>query len=182
MDDITDTALLATTGYEIAEELLHVAKLTRAHVDIAVRVADLHPGQDEMICLLTTEPTMTISEVANLLNVRSSTVSKTTDRLVAKGLIKRVPIESDHRKTSIALTAAGVETQALVRKIWCGVEENLFGELSASETDKIREGLQLLDSSLRERLTRFRQTLGIRHLKTASDFADEARLPVATTD
>ncbi|MBC6718763.1 winged helix-turn-helix transcriptional regulator [Aurantimonas sp. DM33-3] len=159
MDDIANTAPPAATDHKIVEELLRVAKLTRAHVDIALRVADLHPGQDEMICVLTTKPIMTVSEIADLLNIRSSTVSKTTDRLVAKGLVKRVPVELDHRKTALVLTEAGVETQALVREIWRGVEENLFGDLSASEKDEIREGLELLDSRLRERVARFRRPL-----------------------
>ena len=149
----------AATGNKIVEELLHVAKLTRAYVDIALRVADLHPGQDELICVLTTKPIMTVSEIADLLHIRSSTVSKTTDRLVEKGLVERVPFESDHRKIALVLTPAGVETQSLVREIWRGVEENLFGELSAKGTNEISEGLELLESRLREHLTRFRQPL-----------------------
>lgn len=149
----------AATGNKIVEELLHVAKLTRAYVDIALRVADLHPGQDELIYVLTTKPIMSVSEIADLLHIRSSTVSKTTDRLVAKGLVERVPFESDHRKIALVLTPAGVETQLLVREIWRGVEENLFGELSVSEIDEISGGLELLDSRLREHLIRFRQPL-----------------------
>ncbi|WP_230790331.1 MarR family winged helix-turn-helix transcriptional regulator [Aurantimonas coralicida] len=159
MDNIADTAPPAAAGYQIIEELLQVAKLTRTYVDIALRVAHLHPGQDELICVLTTEPTMTVSEIADLLHIRSSTVSKTTDRLAAKGLVERVPFESDHRKTALVLTPAGVETQTFVREIWCGVEENLFGELSTSETEEIREGLELLDRRLRERVAQFRRPL-----------------------
>lgn len=150
----------ADTGYQTVAELLYVAKLTRAHVDIALRVADLRPGQDEVICALSDESRMTNSEVADRLRIRSSTVSKTTDKLVAKGLVERVPLESDHRMIALALTPAGVEVQELVRQIWCGVEENLFGDLSASETEEIREGLKLLDRLLRERVAQFRRPLG----------------------
>jgi DNA-binding MarR family transcriptional regulator len=159
MDDIANTAPPAATDHKIVEELLRVAKLTRAHVDIALRVADLHPGQDELICALTPKPTMTVSEIADLLHIRSSTVSKSTDRLVTKDLVERVPFESDRRKIRLVLTPAGVNTQELVREIWRGVEKNLFGDLSASEKDEIREGLELLDSRLRERVDRFRQPL-----------------------
>ncbi|MCC4298146.1 MarR family winged helix-turn-helix transcriptional regulator [Aurantimonas coralicida] len=158
MDQASETPP-SEAGYQTVAELLYVAKLTRAHVEIALRVADLRPGQDEVICALSTEAPMTNSEVADRLRIRSSTVSKMTDKLVAKGLVERTPLESDHRKIALALTAAGAETQALVRDIWCGVEENLFGELSASETEEIRTGLQLLDSRLLERVARFRRPL-----------------------
>ena len=158
MDQSSETPP-AQSGYQTVAELLYVAKLTRAHVDIALRVADLRPGQDEVICALSTEAPMTNSEVADHLRIRSSTVSKMTDKLVAKGLVERTPLESDHRKIALALTPAGAEMQALVREIWCGVEETLFGELSASETEEIRTGLELLDSRLRERVARFRRPL-----------------------
>lgn len=156
MDQIADTAPPASGGHHIVEELLQVAKLTRTHVNIALRVADLHPGQDEVICALTTEPTMTLCQIADLLNVRSSTLSRTTDRLAAKGILERVSVKSDHRKIALILTPAGVETQALVREIWRGVEENLFGELSAAETEEIREGLAILDERLQAKLARLR--------------------------
>ena len=158
MDQASETTP-ADAGYQTVAELLYVAKLTRAHVDIALRVADLRPGQDELICALKTDAAITNSEVADRLRIRSSTVSKMTDKLVAKGFIERVPLESDHRMIALSLTPAGVETQALVREIWCGVEENLFGDLSSSETTEIREGLQLLDDRLRERVARYRRPL-----------------------
>ncbi|MEP0510229.1 MAG: MarR family winged helix-turn-helix transcriptional regulator [Aurantimonas coralicida] len=159
MDQASETTP-ADTGYQTVAELLYVAKLTRAHVDIALRVADLRVGQDELICALKVDAAMTNAEVADHLNIRSSTVSKTTDKLVAKGLVERVPLESDHRMIALSLTPAGAETQALVREIWNGVEENLFGDLSASETEEIREGLKLLDRLLRERVAQFRRPLG----------------------
>ncbi|MCC4298463.1 MarR family winged helix-turn-helix transcriptional regulator [Aurantimonas coralicida] len=159
MDQASETTP-ADTGYQTVAELLSVAKLTRAHVDIALRVADLRPGQDEVICALRIDAAMTNSEVADRLHIRSSTVSKMTDKLVTKGLVERTPLESDHRKIALALTPAGAETQALVREIWNGVEENLFGDLSASDTEEIREGLKLLDRLLRERVAQFRRPLG----------------------
>lgn len=158
MDQASETPS-SQAAYQTVAELLSVAKLTRAHVDIALRVADLRPGQDEVIRALKIDAAMTNSEVADRLRIRSSTVSKMTDKLVAKGLVERTPLESDHRMIALSLTPAGAETQALVREIWCGVEENLFGELSTSETEEIRAGLQLLDDRLRERVARFRRPL-----------------------
>jgi len=158
MDHSSETPS-SQAGYQTVAELLYVAKLTRAHVDIALRVADLRPGQDEVIRALSTEAPMTNSEVADRLHIRSSTVSKMTDKLVAKGLVERTPLESDHRMIALALTPAGAEMQAMVRQIWIGVEENLFGDLPASETDEIRTGLQLLDDRLKERVARYRRPL-----------------------
>lgn len=158
MDQASETTV-ANTGYQTVARLLRVAKLTRAYIDIALRVADLRNGQDELICALKTDTAMTNAEVARRLNIQSATVSKTIDKLVAKALVDRVPHASDQRKIALALTTAGAEKQEIVREIWCGVEENLFGDLSASETDEIRTGLQLLDDRLKERVAQFRRPL-----------------------
>lgn len=81
MDKINDTAAAERSGHHLVEKLLQVAKLTRIYVEIAVRVADLHAGQDELIRILTTKPTLSVSELASKLNVRTSTVSKMVDCL-----------------------------------------------------------------------------------------------------
>lgn len=154
--DVTKDTGSPPDSYHIVEELLRVAKLTRTHVELAVRVADLHAGQDELIAVLTAEPALSVSDIASQLNVRASTVSNMAARLLAKGLVQRVRNDVDHRKTAVVLTPSGLEMQALVHEIWCGVEENLFGELTPVEATELREGLELLDGRLRERLARLR--------------------------
>jgi DNA-binding MarR family transcriptional regulator len=140
----------------MVEDLLLVAKLTRAYVEIAVRAADLFAGQDELIAALTNQPTLSASDIASQLNIRASTLSKMIDALSAKGLVVRIPNKADHRKTCVLLTPAGLETQALIREIWCAAEENLFGELTPAEATELRHGLELLDSRLREQLALLR--------------------------
>ncbi|MEF2553056.1 MarR family winged helix-turn-helix transcriptional regulator [Aurantimonas sp. A2-1-M11] len=156
MYQTSDIASAAPASSHIVVDLLRVAKLTRAYVEIATRVAGLRPGQDELIILLSAEPTRTVCQIAARLGVRPATVSKMLNCLSKKGLVEQIPDMLDHRKSAVVLTDAGVEMQALVREIWRGVEENLFGGLSDSETGEIREALELLDEQLKERLARLR--------------------------
>ncbi|MAY29429.1 MAG: transcriptional regulator [Aurantimonas sp.] len=153
--DVTSEIGSATNGNTV-KELLLVAKMTRAYVEIALRDADLRHGQDEFLNVLTVEPMLSTSDIASKLDISTSTVSKMTDVLSGKGLVERVPNDADHRKTLVVLTPLGLEMQTLVRKIWRGVEENLSGELTPAETAELREGLELLGGILRERLARRR--------------------------
>ena len=154
--DVTMDTGSRPDSYHIVEELLLVARNTRAYLEIAIRVADLRPGQDQFINVLSDEPTLSTSDIATRLNVRTSTVSKMTDALSRKGLVERVPNDVDHRKTTVVLTPSGLEMQTLVREFWCGVEKNLFGELTPVDAAELHEGLELLDGFLQERLTRLR--------------------------
>jgi DNA-binding MarR family transcriptional regulator len=48
-----------------------------------------------------------IADLAEVLNVNSSTVTRMTERLDRKGLVRRVADPADRRATRIAITAAG---------------------------------------------------------------------------
>jgi len=138
------------------EDLCYVAKLTRCHVEIALREIGLCPGQDQFLDALRIDATKRLGEVADELNIRASTASKITNRLVDRGFAKRVSMPGDLRKIGLALTSEGSKAQRAVRDIWQTLETEMFSELSLAETDEIREGLCLMDRRLKERLRRLR--------------------------
>lgn len=154
--DQIDEISNATQDTDLVESLQRVARLTRQYVQFAVSEAGLHVGQDEFIDVLSIDTSHTVAIVARQLGVRPSTLVKMTDRLVSKGLIKRLKVSSDRRKTAIILTPEGAEVQRLVRDIWSRVERELFGELPASEIHTIRENLTMLDKRIKKRLHRLR--------------------------
>jgi DNA-binding MarR family transcriptional regulator len=51
----------------------------------------------------------TIGAVADALLVKPHTAGELVDRMVARGLVERVPDETDHRKVRLRLSAAGEE-------------------------------------------------------------------------
>ncbi|MDE0924922.1 MarR family winged helix-turn-helix transcriptional regulator [Aurantimonas coralicida] len=147
MDTASDIDVGAQSN--LVKSLLIVAKLSRAHIDLAVRETDLKAGQDELLCVLREDKALTVSVVADLLGIRCSTVSKMVDRLAAKGLVKRCSIPNDFRKTGVHLTPAGALKQIEVREAWQRLERYLCGEMSAEEIEGLHASLVSLDERIK---------------------------------
>lgn len=89
-----------------------VVGASRALVAIAVR--SLAAGGEGMtlvqyraLVVLRYRGEQRIADLADVLAVNSSTVTRMTERLDRKGLVRRVPDPVDRRATRIAITAAG---------------------------------------------------------------------------
>ena len=86
----------------------------------------------------------TTTEVAQFINIDPGAVSRLVDRLVAKGLMARLPDPSSRRRLQLSLTPSG---QALVPVLIRLADENdaiFFGGLSAEERTGLMKLLQHL--------------------------------------
>jgi len=108
-------------------------------------------GQMRLLQLLSQSPAgLTNAEIAELLDIRPSSVSATISRLVDAGLVERLPSETDKRVVIVRLSAAGramFEQHAdrvddLTTKLFSGLSddekttlEKLLAKLSTSMTD-----------------------------------------------
>jgi DNA-binding MarR family transcriptional regulator len=99
---------------------------------------------------------MTISEIAEAVNVRPSTVSKMMDRLEDRGLAKRLPSETDARLTHAELTDEGRAVCKKLRVLCAAIDDELQSDLSEDEAKRMVESLTLLDTVLAKRLKRLR--------------------------
>lgn len=71
--------------------------------------ATLHGGQYHCILCLFYHGSMKQSRLAELMNVRSTSLSELLGKLEAKGLIEREPSPRDKRTFQVSLTSAGLE-------------------------------------------------------------------------
>lgn len=71
--------------------------------------AALHGGQYHCILCLFYYGSMKQSRLAELMNVRSTSLSELLGKLEAKGLIEREPSSRDKRTFQVSLTSAGLE-------------------------------------------------------------------------
>lgn len=71
--------------------------------------AILHGGQYHCILCLFYHGSMKQSRLAELMNVRSASLSELLGKLEAKGFIKREPYAHDKRTFQVSLTSAGIE-------------------------------------------------------------------------
>ena len=95
---------------EAATEALLVA--SRALVGVAARsladVEDITLPQFRALVVLTRPGTVTVGDLAQVLDVHSSTATRLCDRLERKRLIRRRPgVSPDRRETPVSLTAKG---------------------------------------------------------------------------
>jgi DNA-binding MarR family transcriptional regulator len=93
---------------EVADALL---RASRALVGIAARsLADVHDvtlPQFRALVFVGSRPATTMTDLADALDVHSTTATRLCDRLVGKRLIRRVQGTDDRRATEVHLTAGG---------------------------------------------------------------------------
>jgi DNA-binding MarR family transcriptional regulator len=97
--------------------LLLIGKTTRAIVGYRLIELGLFVGQDDLIIQLDPLVPKNVGEVAEDLNIRPSTVSKTLDRLFAAGLVTRTRNPNDARTTGILLTSSGTDMRKRILRM-----------------------------------------------------------------
>ena len=86
----------------------------------------------------------TIGELADSMGLDKSTLSRTIDSLVKKGLVDRVPNPSDRRYTLINLTKSGESTCKRINATNDAFFEQIFKAIPKGEHDKIVHSFDLL--------------------------------------
>lgn len=93
---------------------------------------------------------ISLNELAQILNLENSTMSRTVNSLVNNDLVKREIDPSDRRYVMISLTSNGV-------KLFNGIEEGMnlyfkkvYGSIPESKREQVIESLQILLDAIRE--------------------------------
>ncbi|WP_417826356.1 MarR family winged helix-turn-helix transcriptional regulator [Thalassospira povalilytica] len=95
------------------------------------------PRFDVLAALYRERDGMRMSELSKSLMVSNGNVTGIVDRLVAEGLVVRLPVENDRRASIVRLTEAGEKDfaeRALVHESWVS---DLFSDLSLSDADAL---------------------------------------------
>ncbi len=148
-DSVTDLMRQITTA--VASEvsaLLGPDGLTHAQW---VPLLKLHTGEAS-----------TPAELARVCYLDAGSMTRTLDRLEAKGFVRRARSEDDRRVVLLELTPQGRDTAARIPELLCEVQNAHLSGFSRAEVDTLKELLQrLLDN------TQERQALLVSDLKTA---------------
>ncbi len=84
----------------------------------------------------------TVAELARVCNLDAGAMTRTLDRLEAKGLCKRVRSETDRRVVNIELTPAGTQAASDIPEILSGVQNAHLAGFSAEEFETLRTYLR----------------------------------------
>lgn len=140
---------------ELVAALLSISKSVRALMGLRLAELGLHSGQDELLLVLKDGSLQSVSQIAERLNVRPSTVSKMKDRLEQRQLLTESANAIDARNTWVQLTSAGLELVARVEAL----HQSLQDELKAAANGKakaIEKAVKQIDKVLTQRLRRLR--------------------------
>lgn len=128
--------------------LQRAARLHRARMAETLQDIGLFPGQEQVILLLDKENGRTVGDLADALDVKPPTVSKTLQRLSVQGLVERREHDDDARKTRVFLTAEGQGRAKSLHAKLEKVEEEMAAKLDGKDVRRLRKMLKRMAKSL----------------------------------
>ncbi|KXG78391.1 putative HTH-type transcriptional regulator YusO [Fervidicola ferrireducens] len=93
---------------------------------------------------------VSLNELAGLLNLDSSTISRSVDNLFNKGLVSRKVDERDRRYVRISLTEMGKEVYGEIERNLADYFERVFSSIPEEKRHQVLESLKLLLDAVRE--------------------------------
>jgi DNA-binding MarR family transcriptional regulator len=139
----------------VVPSLVAIAKLTRCLLTLKLADVGLFNGQDELLLSLEVGVPMSVSDVAEALDVRPSTVSKMVDRLSERGLVERSK-GADQRRVLVSVTAAGIELTARILAIHAVIETEIARFLPEKTSEDLPAALADTEAALRRIIARLR--------------------------
>lgn len=98
----------------------------------------LHTGQELVLAKLLHHGSLPVARLAKVLDVEVPTATKTTQRMEAAGLVRRVKSATDARQVGIELTDRGVELAHTVQEIYDRAGRRALSHLTAEDRRILR--------------------------------------------
>ncbi|WP_410790283.1 MarR family winged helix-turn-helix transcriptional regulator [Kribbella sp. C-35] len=108
----------------------------------------LHTGQELVLAKLLHHGSLPVARLAKVLDVEVPTATKTTQRMEAAGLVRRVRNTTDARQVGIELTDRGVELAHTVQEIYDRAGRRALAQLSPEDRRIMRNLLWTISMTL----------------------------------
>lgn len=95
---------------------------------------------------------ISLVELANLLGLDRSTMSRTVNKLVECGLVSRLEDREDRRYVVLRLTSGGQDTYGTIEGHVLNHYARVLNEIPAEKQGQVLESLALLEGALRKRI------------------------------
>src|SRR5262245_49757878 len=132
--------------YEVSEAVGHMlAQLMmsmRREVDSRMAQYDLTDAQWKPLWMLKSGRAGTAFEMARELGLDAGAMTRTLDRLAAKGLIERTPSTTDRRVTHLRLTEAGEVASARIPHVLAAVNNEFLQGFTEKELAQFKKLIQ----------------------------------------
>lgn len=135
-------------GYDTLHGALRAAEHRwLRHLDAALCARQLSADQWSMLCNLSSETGVTMSELAARSQLPPSSATRHADCLAERGLIFRVAAEEDRRRILIGLSRLGVELVEAVRAEEELAERQLQAKMGARRYAELKRLLEIVAES-----------------------------------
>jgi len=94
--------------------------------------------------------TLSLNELAELLNLDKSTVSKTVDQLVKNGIMLREPGQKDRRYVTLTLTTEGYELFQSIEKRMEAYFTKILDSIPDNKREQVIESIQILSDAIQK--------------------------------
>lgn len=95
------------------------------------------------------QPRICIKDLAQILKLDKSGVSRSVEELVKKGYILRQPSEKDRRSVVLTLTKSGEERYNKIEADMYTEFKKVFSKIKKSDQDKVLEALRIYNEACR---------------------------------
>jgi DNA-binding MarR family transcriptional regulator len=110
----------------------------------------LHTGQELVLAKLLHHGSLPVARLAKVLDVEVPTATKTTQRMEAAGLVRRVKSTTDARQVGIELTDRGVELAHTVQEIYDRAGRRALAQLTPEDRRLLRNLLWTITGTLED--------------------------------
>lgn len=150
----------------IGSALTLAARLHRARMAELLSDLGLYPGQEQALQFLAANEAPTMGELAEALNVKAPTVSKTIARLSQQSLVERKVGENDGRLVRVGLTQQGRDRVAALAGLAEHIEQDLTRGLDGKDKKRLRR-------LLRKAAKNLAKASGRNNVQSIADVEDE---------
>ena len=128
--------------------IVQLVKAHRQRANELLRPFGLHAGQELVLSQLWQRDGLPQLQLAAVLHVDISTITRTVQRLEKTGLVKRCPDPEDARVSQVHLTEQGRELREPIKRAWQVLEEETTHGLSEAELLLLRRLLSHMTAQL----------------------------------
>jgi DNA-binding MarR family transcriptional regulator len=138
-----------STTINLGAKLQAVARLMRGNLASQLLEHGLYAGQEQVLFLLDEHGPLALAELAEKLDIRAPTITKTVTRMEGQGFLSRAVSRDDARSTIISLNPEGRRVLKICRDIVEGTEIKTFAALSKADCASLEAALDQVFSHIK---------------------------------
>jgi DNA-binding MarR family transcriptional regulator len=125
-----------------------VAELTQVNFDRRLKPYRVTRSQWIIIAAITEEAAKTAADIAKIITLNATAVTRLIDRLEAKGLVRRIQDKEDRRVNRLELTEKGQSLYPVLRDEADKTHDQFFGFLTESDENHLAQLLIRIKNNL----------------------------------